>query len=82
MGFAELMMQGLQLLMLGMGIVFSFLIVLVFTMKGMSLLAFRLGGHPEEAQAPAADIPASTVDDDTVVAVISAAVQLYRQARR
>ena len=38
MGFSELMMQGLQLLLLGMGIVFSFLIVLVFTMKGMIIV--------------------------------------------
>jgi oxaloacetate decarboxylase gamma subunit len=82
MAVSTLMMQGVQLLLIGMGIVFSFLILLVFAMKGMSWLAFRLGGHPEDAPAPAPSHSTGTSDDSTLIAVISAAVERYRQARR
>ena len=79
---STLMMQGVQLLLIGMGIVFSFLILLVFTMKGMSWLAFRIGGHPEDTPAPAPSHSTDMSDDSTLIAVISAAVERYRQARR
>lgn len=76
-----LMMQGVQLLLIGMGIVFSFLILLVFAMKGMSWLAFRIGGRPDDTPAPAPSHHVGTSDDSTLIAVISAAVERYRQAR-
>ncbi len=78
----ELMAEGLRLLLIGMGIVFSFLIVLVFAMKGMSWLAFRLGGHPEDIVLPAASPAVADTDKTALVAVISAAVARYRQNRR
>ncbi len=80
MPFADLMLVGLKLMLLGMGIVFSFLIVLVFALKGMSMLADWL--------APEADIPAVAgiaptqpilqTHDEELVAVISAAVTRFR----
>lgn len=78
-----LMLEGLRLLAIGMGIVFSFLIVLVFAMKGMSWLAFKLGGEPDDAAPPPARAQvAATTDNSALVAVISAAVSRYRQNRR
>ncbi|VAX09768.1 hypothetical protein MNBD_GAMMA26-1201 [hydrothermal vent metagenome] len=70
MPFSELMMAGVQLMLLGMGIVFTFLMILVATMTGMSRLAQALSGDqltvvPEEA-------------DEALVAVISAAIRRYR----
>ena len=55
MAFNELMMEGLQLLAFGMGIVFGFLIILVYAMKAMSLLSLTLGGQPQAFSAATPD---------------------------
>ena len=82
MAFNELMMEGLQLLAFGMGIVFGFLVILVFAMKAMSWLALTLGGQPGAFSAPAPDTPASSAEADSeLVAVISAAIVRYRKIR-
>lgn len=82
MGTTALLMEGLNLMLLGMGIVFLFLILLVFGMHGMSWLAFRLEAKfpsPEEpAPRQAAPTPAA---DHELVAVISAAIARYRAIR-
>ena len=80
MTFNELMMEGLGLLVTGMGIVFGFLVVLVFAMKGMSRLAFALGGSPLAAvpRAPATPSPQDDVPSE-LTAVITAAVTRYRK---
>ena len=46
----NMLMSGLELMVLGMGMVFLFLVVLIVCMQGMSLLAARLS--------PEAPIPA------------------------
>ena len=77
------MIAGLELLALGMGIVFSFLIFLVFSMLGMSKLVQALdsrrpvtgvdsGGGERGIQEPDAEL----------VSVIAAAVRRYRATRR
>ena len=81
MAIDALMMEGLRLMVAGMGIVFVFLVLLVFAMKGMSRVAFVLGGSPESQASTAAHaVPAGT-QDDRIVAVISAAIARYRQNR-
>lgn len=80
MPFADLMLVGLKLMLLGMGIVFSFLVVLVFAVKGMSILANWLA---PETEAPAfagttAVQPAAQGHEEELVAVISAAVAVFR----
>ena len=81
MAVADLMLMGTELLLLGMGIVFGFLTLLVFTLHGMSHFAARL-----EHRLPQAGLQAGTVkertDTDELVAVISAAVARYRADRR
>ncbi|MET0080314.1 MAG: OadG family transporter subunit, partial [Candidatus Thiodiazotropha lotti] len=42
MPIEDLLLSGVNLMLLGMGIVFTFLLVLVFTMKGMSKLAMAV----------------------------------------
>lgn len=81
MTFNALMMEGLGLLAIGMGIVFGFLVLLVFAMKGMSRLAFALGRRAAEpsAQAPATGIPAQDDEHLELTAVISAAIARYRK---
>lgn len=83
MALNELMMEGLQLLAFGMGIVFGFLIILVFAMKAMSWLALTLGGQPQPVPAATPQTPAPSADTDgELVAVISAAIARYRKIRR
>jgi oxaloacetate decarboxylase gamma subunit len=74
-----LLVQGLELMLLGMGIVFGFLSVLVFTLRGMSHLADRLDTTP--ATEAAAAQPIGVADNRQLVAVISAAVARYRASR-
>lgn len=70
MPFSELMMAGVQLMLLGMGIVFTFLMILVVTMIGMSRLAQALSGEQLTVAPGGAD--------EALVAVISAAIRRYR----
>ncbi len=78
MPFSELMMTGIQLMLIGMGIVFTFLIILVVTMKGMSRLAISL-----EGELPAVDTAVKVPgrSDEVLVSVISAAIRRYRDTR-
>ncbi len=75
----DLLMDGVNLMLLGMGIVFLFLSVLVLALNGMSRLAGVLADkYPSESQ-PAA-VPASRPEGDRgeLIAVISAAIRRYR----
>ncbi len=72
----ELMVEGLKLMLLGMGSVFIFLLMLVVSMKLMSKLAQFL--QPVEISPAAIQPHLSTPDDPNLVAVISAAVAAYR----
>lgn len=71
----NLLFQGVELMLLGMGIVFGFLTVLVFTLRGMSRLAARLDDTPALVEAPA---PLNVSDNRQLIAVISAAIARYR----
>jgi len=73
MPVSELMMAGVQLMLVGMGIVFTFLMILVVTMTGMS----RLAQSFEAGQLAAASKAAGDADE-TLVAVISVAIKRYR----
>lgn len=74
----DLMIQGGELMLLGMGIVFGFLAALVFTVRGMSWLANRLDDAPPPLPQPA---PIDVADNRQLIAVISAAVSRYRVSR-
>jgi len=76
---AKLLFQGAELMVLGMGIVFGFLTILVFTLRGMSRLADHLDTAPVPVQ-PAPE-PISVSDNRQLVAVITAAVARYRASR-
>lgn len=80
-GVSELLVEGLSLMFIGMGIVVSFLLVLVGVLVLMSKAVLRwapdapLGGG-ELAARP------HVVDDRRLIAVISAAVTRYRKQHR
>lgn len=75
----DLLIQGAELMLLGMGIVFGFLTLLVFTLRGMSWLADRL--HVAEPAAVPPLQPIDVSDHRRLVAVISVAVARYRASR-
>ena len=81
MQVSELMVEGLALMAYGMGFVFVFLTLLVFSTKAMSAITLKL--VPEDMAptlAPRTLTPARPVTEDAhLIAVLSAAVHRYRQ---
>lgn len=77
----NLINEGLNLMLFGMGFVFVFLTLLVFATGLMSHLVTRYIPEPAPA-APRASrskvIPVSATDDKQLIAVISSAVKKYR----
>ncbi|NLY59655.1 MAG: OadG family protein [Gammaproteobacteria bacterium] len=79
----ELLMEGVELMLLGVGTVFLFLIMLVGCISMMSRLVARF--IPPEKSVPSAAlrrpaVPVSSVDQQTL-AVISEAIRLHRARR-
>ena len=72
-----LLVNGLELMLIGMGTVFVFLILLVLVTRLMSVLinkyAFEAGPHPSTAR--------TDVIDDDLRQVIIEAVHLHRRGR-
>lgn len=82
MPISDLMMTGFELMLLGMGMVFGFLILLVFALKAMSWATGRFDSG-ESPVAVAGNAPAQpAAGDNTLIAVISAAVARYRAERK
>ncbi|MGD2083963.1 MAG: OadG family transporter subunit [Chromatiales bacterium] len=84
MPVSDLLIEGLKLLVLGMGSVFAFLVILVFAMMAMSRVAGALdGGVPGAGSDGSATTPPTAPDEDSgVVAAIAAAISRYRSRRR
>ncbi|MFZ2289915.1 MAG: OadG family transporter subunit [Halopseudomonas yangmingensis] len=83
MGSSELLEEGFELMLLGMGSVFIFLIVLVFITTIMSRLLTRF--FPEPVAAPkvapkSAAVAVGSVDPE-LVAAIGAAIKQHRARR-
>ncbi len=76
----NLMSEGLNLMVFGMGFVFVFLTLLVFATGAMSKLVARFAPEPEPKPKPAktAAVTAPTAGGDELVAVMTAAVHQYR----
>jgi oxaloacetate decarboxylase gamma subunit len=75
----DIISQGLELMLFGMGTVIVFLTLLVIATSVMSTLLSRYAPAPEVADVDAAAVPAST--DATLIAVISAAIHKHRSRR-
>lgn len=77
----DLLVEGLRLMVIGMGIVFSFLLLLVGVLRLMSAAVVRLS--PDASRLPVdASADEGEVTDAGVIAVISAAVARYRRDRQ
>ena len=76
----DLILSGINLMLIGMGVVFGFLILLVYSMLGMSFFA-KLTDRGQEGQEnkPITPVVQSSVGARVeLVAVISAAISRYR----
>jgi oxaloacetate decarboxylase gamma subunit len=78
----SLLMEGVNLMLIGMGSVFSFLALLVVAMYGMSRLAAMIGPEEVETQSRSFPLQQGGTDDGEIIAVISAAINRYRTSRR
>ena len=79
-----LLFESFMLMLIGMGIVFGFLLLLVGILRLMSTLVLRLAPAEELQPTPtpspaAAPLPADGSED--LIAVISAAITRYRAQR-
>ena len=75
----DIISQGLELMLFGMGTVVVFLTLLVMCTSVMSALVTRYAPAPEAGGADATVPPASA--DATLLAVISAAIHKHRSRR-
>jgi oxaloacetate decarboxylase gamma subunit len=80
MPLSDLLMKGVELMLIGMGSVFVFLATLVVALKGMSQLATRLQPEMPVVERKSGLIPKE--EDEQLIAVISAAISRYRSNRR
>ncbi len=78
---SDLMMQGVNLMLLGMGSVFIFLTALVTAMYGMSALARALS-REEIHEGVSTTTATPAVGDDELIAVISAAISRFRSTNK
>ncbi|TVO70491.1 OadG family protein [Sedimenticola selenatireducens] len=79
MQVSNLLIEGVNLMLLGMGSVFIFLTVLVLAMSGVSYLAKTLfKDDPREKLASEMTLSPSANEGDEIIAVISAAISRYR----
>ena len=79
---SDVVLSGLELMLLGMGIVFIFLLILIFTMKVMYFISlfFSKGGILEKQknnQKIRLEDESSDLDEE-IVAAITAAVSRFR----
>jgi oxaloacetate decarboxylase gamma subunit len=73
----SLVSQGLDLMVFGMGVVFTFLTMLVFVVTAMSKLVNKIAPEEEVVATPAPAAPTQGVDP-LLLKVLSAAVKEHR----
>jgi len=74
----QLLAEAGSMLAVGMGVVFTFLTVLVFCIQGMSAIVNRYFPEPIVDEPRVAKPAATAQADNAVVAAVTAAVHAYR----
>ena len=80
----ELLLEGVELMLFGMGIVFAFLVLLVFAIRLMSALVARFAPEstPLASASPTPTPPTAPQVDSDTLAAIQAAIRQHRAKRR
>lgn len=79
----DILAQGMELMVYGMGTVVVFLGLLVLTTSAMSLLVARYFPEPlQPLPSPPGDRRSPGEDEGRIVAAISAAIHLHRSKRQ
>jgi oxaloacetate decarboxylase gamma subunit len=80
MNIEELITQGVELMLLGMGMVFFILSLLIFILKGTSALIHKYAPHIEPliSLPQSHSIPEKPVTDPELLTAISIAIHRYR----
>ena len=81
MPVSELLMEGVNLMLIGMTVVFTFLGILVFSITVMSKIALALDSKATPAGAAPTGAATSAGTPPEVMSVISAAVHRYRKSK-
>lgn len=79
---SAVMAQAGNIMLLGMGIVFCFLTVLIFCVNGMSAVVHRYFPDAPTPMATKRGAPAGASSAPAVVAAAAAAVQMHRNRNR
>lgn len=83
MEITDLLVKSSQLMLVGMGVVFTFLSLLIFVTKSLSSVVLKWQDSPEPVTNTAATSPqASGEIAPQTVAAISAAIHQYRQSTK
>jgi len=72
----NLILEGLKFMALGMGTVFTFLVIMIACMNIMSLIIHKFFPEPQASATPSA--PAQQQDNKKVIAAITAAISHHR----
>ena len=71
----NLILEGFKFMGLGMGTVFSFLIIMILAMNLMSIIIHKFFPEPQASNTPAQ----STKDNKKIIAAITTAISHHRQ---
>ncbi|MEN8304131.1 MAG: OadG family protein [Campylobacterota bacterium] len=71
----NLILEGFKFMGLGMGIVFTFLVVLIISMNILSVVTHKFFPEPQ----PSATPPEAKKDNKNIIAAITAAIAHHRQ---
>ncbi len=84
MTVTDLLFEGLQLMLLGMGSVAVFLFILILAMSAVARLVAVLEPVKAATEAPVSGMPVvkSTGNNEHLIAVISAAISRYRTDKK
>jgi len=75
----NLVMEGVKFMFLGMGTVFTFLIIMIFTINLMSLIIHKFFPEPQAVEETVSDTTTQQQDNKKIIAAITAAIAYHRQ---
>jgi len=76
---ANLIMEGVKFMFLGMGTVFVFLIIMIFSVNLMSLIIHKFFPEPQAAEETVSGTTTQQQDNKKIIAAITAAIAHHKQ---